>query len=166
VDDVQPADDAGAAARAAPGLPGAVAVAEIRRAPLSAEECLAAVASAGVGGTALFVGTVRDHDGGRQVRELEYVAHPGAGAELRRVAARVATAAGVRAVAVVHRVGLLAVGDAAVVVAAGAAHRDAAFAACRQLIDEVKAAVPIWKRQVFEDGSADWVGDGRSGHLR
>jgi molybdopterin synthase catalytic subunit len=145
---------------------GEVAVAEIREAPLSAGECLGAVASAGVGGTALFVGTVRDHDGGRRVRELEYVAHPSASAALRRVAARVAATAGVHAVAVVHRVGPLAVGDAAVVAAAGAAHRDAAFAACRQLIDEVKAAVPIWKRQVFDDGSTDWVGDGRTGPLR
>jgi molybdopterin synthase catalytic subunit len=133
-------------------------IAELRDTPLSVDECLSAVTLADVGGTALFVGSVRDHDHGRHVRELEYVAHPGAGAAIERVAVQVAAAVGVRAVAVVHRVGVLAVGDVAVIVAAGAAHRVEAFAACRQLIDRVKETVPIWKRQVFDDNSAEWVG--------
>ncbi len=137
---------------------GRVALADLRETPLSVDECLAAVASAAVGGTALFVGTVRDHDHGAVVAELEYTAHPSARAEVERVAAAVAATAGVLAVAAVHRVGVLAVGDVAVVVAAGAAHRGEAFAACRQLIDEIKETVPIWKRQVFEDGSSEWVG--------
>jgi molybdopterin synthase catalytic subunit len=130
----------------------------LRSHPLSVDECLAAVSGPGVGGTTFFVGTVRDSDGGRGVVELEYSAHPSAAAELERVAARVAAETGVLAVAAVHRVGLLRVGDAAVVVAAGAAHRAAAFAACRRLIDDLKAEVPIWKRQVFLDGPAEWVG--------
>jgi len=137
---------------------GRVALVDLRETPLSVDECLAAVTSAAVGGTALFVGTVREADHGAAVAELEYTAHPRARAEVERVAAGVAATAGVLAVAAVHRVGVLAVGDMAVVVAAGAAHRAEAFAACRRLIDEIKETVPIWKRQVFEDGSTEWVG--------
>lgn len=135
----------------------AVRIAELRDAPLSVDEMLAAVAHASVGGTALFVGTVRDHDGGRDVRTLEYTAHPTAEDALRAVAERVAEGRpGVR-LAVVHRVGLLAVGDAAVVVAASAPHRGEAFEAGRLLIDTLKHEVPIWKHQRFGDGSEEWV---------
>ncbi len=130
----------------------------LRSAPLSIDECLSAVNGPGVGGTTFFVGTVRDNDEGRGVTELEYAAHPSAAAELERVCAAVAAETGVLAVAAVHRVGLLRVGDAAVIVAAGAAHRGEAFTACRRLIDDLKAQVPIWKRQVFTDGPAKWVG--------
>jgi molybdopterin synthase catalytic subunit len=143
---------------ARPGVGGRVALADVREAALSVDECLAAVASPGVGGIALFVGTVRNNDHGIPVAELEYTAHPRARAEVERVAAQVATTTGVLVVAAVHRVGVLAVGDVAVVVAAGAAHRAEAFAACRQLIDKIKESVPIWKRQVFKDGSIEWVG--------
>lgn len=135
-----------------------VVVAEIRDTPLSVDECLTAVWAPTVGGVALFVGMVRDHDGGRPVVELDYSAHPSARAELARVAGEMATMDGVRTVAVVHRVGLLQVGDLAVVTAIGAAHRAEAFAACRRLIDEVKARVPIWKHQLFIDGPPEWVG--------
>ncbi|WP_242605612.1 molybdenum cofactor biosynthesis protein MoaE [Frankia sp. Cppng1_Ct_nod] len=137
---------------------GQVALAAIRERELSVEECLNAVRGPGVGGIDLFVGTVRDHDRGCGVAELEYTAHPRAHIEIARVAASVAVTHPVLTVAVTHRVGLLGVGDIAVVVAVGAAHRDEAFVACRQLIDEVKAQVPIWKRQVFLDGSSEWVG--------
>ncbi|MCK9901820.1 molybdopterin synthase [Parafrankia colletiae] len=135
-----------------------VVVAEIRDTPLSVDECLTAVRASAVGGVALFVGMVRDHDGGRPVVELDYSAHPSARVELARVAGEVVALDGVRTVAVVHRVGLLQVGDLAVVTAIGAAHRAEAFAACRRLIDEVKARVPIWKRQLFTDGPPEWVG--------
>ncbi|OHV37429.1 MULTISPECIES: molybdenum cofactor biosynthesis protein MoaE [Pseudofrankia] len=156
---------------------GALVVAELRDSPLSVDECLAAVSLPGAGGTALFVGTVRDHDDGRPVVELEYVAHPLAEREMTAVAREVADGAapgatgapasrGVLAVAVVHRTGLLTIGDIAVVAAASAAHRAEAFAACRQLIDEVKGRVPIWKRQLFADGTSEWVGACSSGHLR
>lgn len=138
---------------------GRVVLADVRETPLSVDECLAAVSSAGVGGIALFVGTVRNFDHGMVVAELAYSAHPRARAEIERVAAQVVATTGVLAVAAVHRVGLLAVGDVAVVVAAAAVHRAEAFAACRQLIDTIKGAVPIWKRQVFDDGSSEWVGD-------
>jgi molybdopterin synthase catalytic subunit len=92
------------------------------------------------------------------VTALEYVAHPDAEAALRRVADGVAADFPVRAIAAVHRTGLLAVGDVAVVVAAAAPHRGAAFEAARRLIDDLKETVPIWKRQVFADGEQEWVG--------
>ncbi|WP_239312399.1 MULTISPECIES: molybdenum cofactor biosynthesis protein MoaE [unclassified Frankia] len=137
---------------------GQVVIAAIRERELSVDECLKAVRGPAVGGVAVFVGTVRDHDGGRGVAALEYTAHPRAGGEIVRVAAGVAAVHPVRAVAVTHRVGLLGVDDIAVVVAVGATHRAEAFTACRRLIDDVKEHVPIWKRQVFADGSSEWVG--------
>lgn len=135
----------------------------LRDTPLSVDEVLAAVGDPAAGGTALFVGTVRDHDDeGRDeaapVTSLAYTAHPTAEAELRRVAERVAADFPVRALAAVHRVGELAVGEVAVVVAVACAHRAEAFAACRRLIDDLKAQVPIWKQQTFADGSREWVG--------
>lgn len=125
---------------------------------LSVEACLAAVADPSCGGLALFVGAVREDDGGRPVRELEYVAHPTADQLLAGVAEAAAARPGVRTVAAVHRTGVLAIGDLAVVVAVGAPHRAAALAACAALIDDLKATVPIWKRQVFADGTEEWVG--------
>jgi molybdopterin synthase catalytic subunit len=88
---------------------------------------------------------------------LSYSAHPSAAAELRRVCEKVATEFGVCALAAVHRVGELAVGDLAVVVAVSCPHRAEAFAACRALIDELKRTVPVWKHQLFEDGESEWV---------
>jgi molybdopterin synthase catalytic subunit len=131
---------------------------DIRDTPLSVDEVFAAVSDDGAGGIALFVGTVRDLDGGRGVTGLGYSAHPGALAELRTVAEEVAVAHPVHALAAVHRVGDLAVGDLAVVVAVSCAHRVDAFAAARMLIDELKGRVPIWKHQLFQDGGEEWVG--------
>lgn len=126
--------------------------------PLSLAEVTEAVADRRAGGVAVFVGAVRDHDDGRVVTSLAYSAHPRAEAEMARVAQRVADGPGVIAVAAVHAVGDLGIGDLAVVVAASCAHRGDAFAACRQLIDQIKAEVPIWKHQVFADGQEEWVG--------
>ena len=130
----------------------------LRAAPLDVAEVLAAVEDPAAGGVVSFTGLVRDHDGGRGVTDLEYQAHPGAEAALRAVADRIAAELPVHALAAVHRTGLLAVGDIAVVVAASAAHRGQAFEAARRLIDDLKATVPIWKRQVFDDGEQEWVG--------
>lgn len=130
----------------------------LRAAPIDPAEVLAAVDDAGAGGVVSFVGRVRDQDGGRAVTSLEYVAHPEAEVALRRVADAVAADLPVRALAAVHRVGLLAVGDIAVVVAAAAAHRGEAFVAAQRLIDDLKATVPIWKRQEFATGQDEWVG--------
>lgn len=119
---------------------------------------LEAVADPAAGGVDVFVGTVRDHDHARGVSGLEYSAHPSALTRLQEVAQDVAERYDVVAVAAVHRVGRLAIGEAAVVVATAAAHRGEAFDASRALIDELKATVPIWKHQVFSDGSDEWVG--------
>ena len=133
-------------------------LAAVRETPLSVEEVLAAVTEAVVGGVTLFVGTVRDHDEARSVTALEYSAHPTALQRLREVLEEVAARHPGVVLAAVHRVGRLEIGDAAVVVAAGAAHRGEAFDASRELIDDLKATVPIWKHQLFADGSQEWVG--------
>lgn len=130
----------------------------IRDTPLSVDEVFAAVGDAAAGGTALFVGTVRSHDSGADVDALGYSSHPSAEAELRRIAEKVAADFPVRALAAVHRVGELAVGDLAVVVAVSCPHRAEAFDACRRLIDDLKHRVPIWKHQTFSDGTQEWVG--------
>lgn len=130
----------------------------IRDTPLSVDEVLDAVRDRGAGGTAVFVGTVRDEDHERAVTRLSYSAHPSVDQELRRVMEKVAADYPVRALAAVHRVGDLEIGDLAVVVAAACPHRGEAFEACRRLIDDLKAQVPIWKHQVFADGDTEWVG--------
>ena len=135
-----------------------VRLAELRDTPLSVDEVLTAVADSGAGGIDLFVGVVRDHDVRREVTQLSYSAHPSAEAELRIIAEKVAADFDVRALAAVHRLGDLDVGDVAVVVAAACLHRAEAFEACRVLIDNLKHGVPIWKHQLFSDGSSEWVG--------
>ncbi|MEU1482202.1 molybdenum cofactor biosynthesis protein MoaE [Streptomyces sp. NPDC005752] len=131
---------------------------DIRDTPLSVDEIFRAVGDDAAGGMALFVGTVRNHDGGQDVGALGYSCHPTAGDELRRVAEKVVAEFPVRALAAVHRVGELGVGDLAVVVAVSCAHRGEAFEACRKLIDDLKHEVPIWKHQRFSDGTEEWVG--------
>ncbi len=112
----------------------------------------------GAGGIALFAGAVRDTDHDQGVTGLSYSAHPSAEAELWRVAELIADKFPVLGIAAVHRVGDLAVGDLAVVAAVACAHRGAAFDACRELVDVLKASVPIWKHQRFTDGTSEWVG--------
>ena len=130
----------------------------LREAELSVDEVLAAVADPGAGGVALFAGVVRDSDHDRDVIALSYSAHPSAEAELRRVAEVIAEKFPVLGIAAVHRVGDLEIGDLAVVAAVACPHRAEAFDACRALIDELKASVPIWKHQQFADGGSEWVG--------
>jgi molybdopterin synthase catalytic subunit len=131
---------------------------DLRNSPLSVDEVFAAVTDPAAGGVALFVGTVRSQDDGRGVTGLDYTAHPTALDELRVVAEEVAAAHPVLAVAAVHRVGELAVGELAVVVGVSCPHRGEAFTACRALIDELKSRVPVWKHQSFDDGEHEWVG--------
>ncbi|MEV1169572.1 molybdenum cofactor biosynthesis protein MoaE [Nonomuraea sp. NPDC049784] len=130
----------------------------IRDTPLSVDEVLAAVGDHAAGGTTLFVGTVREQDHGKPVTRLSYSAHPSAEAELRQVAEKIAADFPVTALAAVHRVGDLELGEAAVIVAVAAPHRDEAFRASRRLIDDLKSQVPIWKHQAFADGETEWVG--------
>lgn len=135
-----------------------LALVAVRDQPLSVDEVYAAVSDPAAGGVVVFVGAVRDNDGGRAVDRLGYSAHPSALARLREVTSKVAQRWPVVALAAVHRVGDLDVGDLAVVVGASAAHRGDAFDAARALIDDLKATVPIWKHQEFGDGSQEWVG--------
>jgi molybdopterin synthase catalytic subunit len=130
----------------------------VRDSELSVDEVRAAVADPGAGGLALFAGAVRDTDHDQDVTALSYSAHPSAEAELRRVAEVIAQKFPVLAVAAVHRIGDLEIGDLAVVVAVSCPHRAEAFDACRALIDLLKASVPIWKHQRFADGDSEWVG--------
>jgi len=130
----------------------------IRDAELSVDEVRDAIADPAAGGEVLFIGTVRDNDADRGVTALSYTAHPSAAAEIRRVADDIVAKYDVIAIAAVHRVGDLAVGDLAVVVGVSCAHRAEAFNACHAMIDELKASVPIWKHQRFTDGSDEWVG--------
>jgi|SRR5271165_524880 len=130
---------------------------ELRAEPLSVDEVRAAVADPAAGGIAIFIGAVRDHDHGRGVTALSYSAHPSAPAELGRVAEKVAASHSILALAVTHRTGDLQIGDLAVVAAVAAEHRDVAFAACQQLVDDLKATVPVWKHQFFTGGDSEWV---------
>ena len=130
----------------------------VRESELSVDEVRAAVADPAAGGIALFAGAVRDSDHDRGVSGLSYSAHPSAVDELRRVAEVIAEKYPVIGIAAVHRVGDLGVGDLAVVLAVSCPHRGEAFDACRDLIDILKASVPIWKHQRFDDGTAEWVG--------
>jgi molybdopterin synthase catalytic subunit len=139
--------------------PGSVVrLVDLRETPLDVDEVVSALEDDGSGGLTLFVGRVRDHDHGLGVRGLDYSAHPTALDALRRVCLHVAERYDVRGVAAVHRVGRLEVGDVAVIVATASAHRGTSFDASRDLIDTLKAEVPIWKHQQFADGSEEWVG--------
>ena len=122
------------------------------------ERWVAEAAAGHAGAIVGFVGAVRDHDHGRGVRALSYSSHPTAPRVLAEVVAEVTLDAEIRAVAVSHRVGDLVVGDAAFIVAVAADHRRAAFERCARLVDEVKARLPVWKHQFFDDGSDEWVG--------
>lgn len=134
-----------------------VELADLRNADLDLAELIALVAHESAGAIATFTGVVRDHDGGRKVTRLEYEAHPQAAAYLQASAEKIVERHdGVR-VAVAHRTGRLAIGDAAIVAVVAASHRKEAFAAVADLVDEVKATVPIWKHQFYADGTDDWV---------
>ena len=147
-----------AKAAAVPTGSAVVLRAVVTEEPLDVEEHARLVSRPSAGAVVSFSGLVRDHDGGRGVRALEYTSHPNAAGVIARVAAHVATThAQVHALAVSHRIGSLAIGDSAIVCAVSAAHRAEAFAACAALVDEVKLQLPIWKRQELSDGSEEWV---------
>jgi molybdopterin synthase catalytic subunit len=138
-------------------MTGTVRLTEITAEPLDLRVHAAAVADPAAGAVVTFTGAVRDHDSGRVVTELDYSAHPSAAGVLAEVAAEFAARHEVIAVAVSHRIGKLRIGDEAIVAAVSAAHRQVAFTACSDLVDEVKRRLPVWKRQVFGDGTDEWV---------
>jgi molybdopterin synthase catalytic subunit len=134
-----------------------VALARVSDSPLRAEEAEEAVLTVADGALVTFRGVVRDADEGRGVLALDYSAHPEAERFLRESCERIAAETGLT-VAALHRVGALRIGDVALVAAVAAPHRAEAFAACGRLVDDIKASVPIWKRQHYADGVSDWVG--------
>ena len=130
--------------------------AEVTEAPISVTELAGAVQDAAAGAVVTFEGVVRNHDADRAVTGIGYSCHPTAGRIVEQIARDVAQAGRVRALGVVHRVGDLAVGDAALAVAVSSDHRAEAFAVCSQIVEEVKERLPVWKRQTFTDGSSQW----------
>ena len=134
-----------------------VTVVEVKDSALDLAAHEKAVSDIRAGAVVSFQGVVRDHDHGRSVTLLEYEGHPTAADVLREVAAEIAADPDVYAVAISHRIGALGIGDVALVAAVSTAHRAAAFRACGRLVDEAKARLPIWKRQVFTDGTDEWV---------
>jgi molybdopterin synthase catalytic subunit len=134
-----------------------IALISVGEQPLLIAEHEAAVADPRAGAVVSFAGVVRDHDHGRGVVRLEYEGHPSASDVLRAVAEEIAADPEVIAIAVSHRVGPLEVGDIALAAAVSTAHRAAAFAACARLVDRVKEKLPVWKHQVFADGTDEWV---------
>lgn len=140
-----------------------IALAEVRDAPVTAEELSALVARPDAGAVVLFVGVVRDHDpqASGAVVSLDYTSHPSAPQRIGEIVEDVLAGAdpdGGCLVAAVHRVGHLVVGDNAFVVAVSAAHRLLAFEVCEQVVEQVKAHLPIWKQQFEADGSYRWSG--------
>lgn len=145
--------------------------------PISVDQAIAAVESDTAGAVVSFSGVVRNHDGGKPVQRLSYSAHPTAHQVMADVVAQLVaeqaaegsggTADGTGSapsqpvrIWVAHRIGMLEIGDPALVCAVSAAHRGQAFAVCSELVDRVKAQVPIWKEQFFTDGTVEWVGAG------
>ena len=124
---------------------------------ISAEALATQVKSDSAGAVVTFSGDVRNHDQGRAVASLNYEVHPSAQAVIEKITNEVAAKHEVINVAVVHRYGAIPIGESAFVVAVAAAHRGAAFAACTELVERVKAELPIWKFQEFSDGTTEWV---------
>lgn len=135
-----------------------VAIAGVTDRPIDPDVIVAAVADRAAGAVVSFAGVVRNHDDGREVESLDYHAHPSADRVVAGVAAEVAEKFGVIAIGVQHRVGSLTVGDVALAAAVASAHRREAFAACAELVEQVKQRLPVWKLQAFADGSDEWVG--------
>jgi molybdopterin converting factor subunit 1 len=157
-DDDAPLRD-GAEVAIVPPVAGGAPLFRVVDRPLRLEEVIDAVSAPGLGGIVTFTGTVRDQSRGRRVLRLEYEAYAAmAERVLARIGEELAREHGA-AIAIVHRVGVLAPGEAAVVIACAAPHRAPAFRACEACIERLKADAPIWKREVFDDGS-EWVGLG------
>ena len=121
------------------------------------QECINSVLSPQCGGIDVFIGTVRDNTRGKKVLRLEFEAYDiMAVSEMYKIADKAAAKWPLHKILIQHRTGILNVGEVPVVIAVAAAHRGAAFEACRYIIDTLKETVPIWKKEVFEDGS-EWV---------
>lgn len=128
--------------------------------PLDVGVHIAAVSADDVGGISTFIGTVRNHspEVSGEVVELHYSAHPSADEVVKQLVGEVSAKYPTVRLAASHRVGTLYIGDLAIVVAAGSAHRAEAYEASRLLVEEIKSKLPVWKKQVLRDGSYTWVG--------
>lgn len=125
--------------------------------PLNLAECVQQVMSPQAGGIDVFIGTVRDHTKGKKVVRLEFEAYEKmALSEMKKIADEMMKRWPLHKIVMHHRVGVLEIGELPVIIAVSASHRDAAFDACRYAIDTLKQTVPIWKKEVFEDGE-EWV---------
>ena len=134
--------------------------------PLDVPALLAAVAEPGRGGNDVFVGTVRDSHDGRAVLAVTYEAfEPLAVKVLAAIAAEAEARHGAK-VAAAHRLGRLKVGEASVAIAAGSPHRAEAFAACRDVIEEIKKRLPVWKQEHYVDGDSAWLAGCALSHSR
>jgi molybdopterin synthase catalytic subunit len=130
---------------------------QIKDKPISVQECTDLVSSASTGGTTIFVGTVRDSTNGKPVLRLEFEAYePMAISEMRKIAEQAKLKWKADKIAIHHRVGVLEIKEIAVIIAVSTPHRKAAFEACQYCIDTLKETVPIWKKEIFEDGEV-WV---------
>ena len=130
----------------------------LTEAPIRLDPLIDQVRAPDRGGIAIFLGLVRDHHQGRSVLGLDYSAYgPMAEQETERIIKEAESREPRAAVAVQHRIGALTIGDTAVAVVAAAAHRGEAFDACRYVIEELKKRVPVWKRELYSDGSVAWV---------
>ncbi len=141
---------------AAPAPPQPV-LAMITERPIDESEIRRSVEHPASGAVVIFSGVVRNHDGGNDILSLDYLAHPQAEQIMAECCAAVSAETGL-AIAAVHRIGHLEIGDIALSAAASAAHRREAFEACELLVERIKHSVPIWKRQFFVDGQSEWVG--------
>ena len=131
--------------------------AQVTEAPISVETLAASVKSDRAGAIVTFSGDVRNHDKGKEVAALSYEIHPSAPTVIRKITEEVCAKYEVLNVAVAHRYGEIPIGESAFVVAVSAAHRIAALNCCEELVERVKAELPIWKYQSFSDGSTEWV---------
>jgi molybdopterin synthase catalytic subunit len=131
--------------------------AQVTESKISAEALAALVKSNSAGAVVTFSGDVRNHDKGKLVTNLSYEIHPSAANVIQKLADEVAAKHEVENVATAHRYGAIPIGESAFVVAVAAAHRKAALAACEELVERVKAELPIWKFQEFADGTTEWV---------
>ena len=136
---------------------GEIRLVEVVDRSLDATAIEALVADSRAGAVVSFSGNVRDHDHGRSVATLTYEGHASAEAVLMEVAKEIDARFDLVALAVAHRVGPIAIGEPALVAAVATAHRGEAFAACQALVDLTKERLPVWKHQVFTDGTDEWV---------
>ena len=139
------------------GVVDVIRLTEVTQESLDVRAIQALVADPAAGAVVTFSGDVRSIDHGRQVQSLTYEGHPTAGAVLRQVAEEIAGSFEVIGLAVAHRVGELQISDAALVAVVSTGHRGDAFLACQALVDLTKARLPVWKHQIFVDGTDEWV---------